>query len=249
MCVGLVVAIAVGLKGARGSESGQTASPGVGTSTSAPTSTTTTRPTTTSPSTTHPATSPSTTHRYRSTGRYRSLAVGGPVRGRAGTLRTYRVEVEEGAGVPVREFAAAVDRTLRHPRGWMAGGHWRFQRVTSADADLTIRLATPDTVDRQCAAAGAHTDGYTSCRAGRYVLLNLDRWLEGVPHITDLALYRAYLVNHEVGHGLGRGHESCPGRGRPAPVMLQQTLGLQGCTANPWPRTAGGAMVSGPPAG
>lgn len=176
------------------------------------------------------------------------MTQGSPVRGRAtGQLLTYRVEVEQGSGVEPRQFARAVDTTLRNPRGWTAGGHWRFQRVTTSTPDLTIRLATPDTVDKQCAAAGASTHGYTSCRAGAYVMLNLDRWEQGVPHVKSLTGYRHYLVNHEVGHALGKGHERCPGKGRPAPVMVQQTHGLQGCTANAWPRTAGGREITGPP--
>ena len=168
------------------------------------------------------------------------------VRGTSGRLVTYRVEVEQGSGVAPRDFARAIDGTLRHKQGWTAGGHWRFQRISTGDPDLIIRLATPDTVDELCGAAGANTGGYTSCRAGQHVMLNLDRWHLGVPHVTDLNTYRHYLINHEVGHGLGKGHEKCPAPGQRAPVMSQQTLGLHGCRANGWPRSASGKMISGP---
>nr|WP_257909678.1 DUF3152 domain-containing protein [Janibacter limosus] len=178
----LVVAIAVGLKGAGAAESEQGEAPGAPSPVVA-TSTTSADLPSPSASTTTSATkaAPSPKHTYRSTGRYRTVGARGPVRGSKGELVTYRIEVEEGAGVSPSGFARAVDATLRNPRGWTARGHWRFQRVATADADLTIRPATPDTVDEQCAAAGANTHGYTSCRVGQYVVLNPGPLARGGP--------------------------------------------------------------------
>lgn len=235
-----VCVVVVGVRAARGDGEPTTQVGPVSTSTT--TATTTAAP---SPTTSARPTLPD----YRSTGDFSRSPTGTPVRGRStGQLVTYRVEVERGSGVTTSEFAATIDRTLRHERGWTRGGHWRFQRIVRHEPDVTIRLATPRTVDRACGAAGADTDGYTSCRAGSVIWLNLDRWYIGVPHVPNLHTYRAYLINHEVGHALGRGHERCPGRGRPAPVMVQQTLVLGGCIPNAWPRTPGGREITGPPA-
>ena len=151
----------------------------------------------------------------------------------SGPLRTYEVEVEGGLGVDVEEFARAVERTLADPRSWTAGGRRALQRV-EGDADVRVALASPQTVDRLC--APLQTNGRYSCANGDRAVLNTVRWLEGADaYAGRLADYRHYLVNHEVGHVLGFGHGDCPAVGEVAPVMLQQTIGLQGCLPGPWP--------------
>jgi len=183
----------------------------------------------------------------RSTGQY-AHAPGGTDRFGSGTLRTYRVEVETGTEQDAPAFAAAVDATLADPRSWTARGGWSLQRVSTESADFAIRLATPGTVDKVCAGVGLDTGGYVSCRAGKFVMINRDRWLKAIPDYNgDVALYRQYVINHEVGHQLGYSHQACPGPGRLAPVMHQQTLGLQGCRPNAWPYAAG-VLLPGPPA-
>lgn len=184
---------------------------------------------------------------YTTTGRFERAKKGTPVRGKAGELFTYRVEVEDGTRVDVETFAKAVDKTFSHKRGWTGQGKFRFQRVTDEEPDLTIRLATPETVDEACAEVGLDTEGFLSCRSDNAVNINLNRWAVGVKHIRDLGVYRNYVINHEVGHILGRGHEACEGEGKPAPLMMQQTKELDGCTATAWPYDKNGKEITGPP--
>jgi hypothetical protein len=167
------------------------------------------------------------------------------VAGRSGLLMRYRVAVETGIGhVDVAAFAAQVTATLADRRSWTGTQRLRLQRVGSREpADFVVYLATPATRDRLCPDG---PDRYTSCRSGDRVVLNVARWVHGAAAVGgDLRSYRQYMVNHEVGHRLGHGHERCPGRGRPAPVMQQQTLGLHGCRPQAWP-VARGVEYHGP---
>lgn len=153
--------------------------------------------------------------------------------GTAASLLTYTVEVETGLPFDPIEVAAVVDTTLADPRSWIADGRHSFQRVP-AGGDLRIVVATPGTTDELC--APLRTRGEVSCRNGQNVVLNAMRWAFAVPHYDgDVAGYRQYVVNHEVGHALGESHVDCPAPGAVAPVMLQQTYGLEGCVANSWP--------------
>ncbi len=147
--------------------------------------------------------------------------------------KAVRVEVEHGLTIDGNAFATFVLATLNDPRSWGRDGNVGFAR-TAGDAPIHVRLSTPETTDRLCGSLG--TEGRLSCRSGQDAVLNLARWVTGIPDYGgDLTGYRRYLVNHEVGHVLGHHHVLCPGPGIPAPVMQQQTLGLEGCRPNPWP--------------
>jgi hypothetical protein len=161
-----------------------------------------------------------------------------PVYG-AGPLKRFVVETENGIKVDGGAFARAVESTLSDPRSWGHGGAMSFQRVGVAAAaagryDFKVALISPGSMEVFCPGVG--TGGYTSCRYSDRAVINLARWTTAVPDYQgDVATYRLYVVNHEVGHALGHHHEFCAGPGQIAPVMQQQTLGLKGCVKNAWP--------------
>lgn len=143
---------------------------------------------------------------------------------------TYSLATRGSVGADAAGFPAAVAAVYADPRGWLRS-HRRFARVATG-GDFTVVLAQASLVpsySRGCSAL-------YSCRVGRSVILNDDRWRTGARAFPgSLAQYRQMVLNHETGHWLGLGHASCPGRGRPAPVMQQQSKGMQGCAPNAWP--------------
>lgn len=148
------------------------------------------------------------------------------------TVRTVRVEVENGLEVDGPLFARMVMDTLNDPRSWGAEGELTFAR-TDGDADLRVVLASPQKVDELC--APLETRGIYSCGAYGQAVLNHMRWVQGTEEFADLTQYRQYLVNHEVGHLLGRPHVGCDAPGTPAPVMQQQSIQVAPCLPNGWP--------------
>lgn len=150
----------------------------------------------------------------------------------------------------VDHFAMHVAHTLNDPRGWALGGSIEFRLVPSG-GDFTVWLAEASTVPAFSSACSAQW----SCRVGRNVVINEMRWrgatsswLAGGGSVDS---YQHYVVIHETGHWLGFGHSDCPGPGQPAPVMQQQSKGLNGCRHNAWPvpgERAGVASRTGAPA-
>jgi hypothetical protein len=144
----------------------------------------------------------------------------------------FSVAVGDGIDLARDELARFVVDTLTDERSWVGRGAG-FELVDDGGL-FTMIVALPDDVDEMC--APLQTAGRFSCARNGWIAFNSLRWFgatEDWP--ADLDTYRRYLVNHEVGHYIqGPNHDTCPGAGEVAPIMMQQTKGLDGCLANGW---------------
>ncbi|VAW06672.1 hypothetical protein MNBD_ACTINO02-2797 [hydrothermal vent metagenome] len=158
----------------------------------------------------------------------------GPLLGTGERVYKYRIEVEDGLPVDPGCLSTYVGLVLGDRRSWIGARNVSFQQTSGSDYNFRIVFASPNLTDRLC--LPLRTGGKLSCRSGNRVVLNFMRWESGGDAFgDDLATYRTYLLNHEVGHRIGKNHRSCGGVGEPAPVMAQQTKGVGACTANGWP--------------
>lgn len=121
-------------------------------------------------------------------------------------------------------FAEEVAIYLADPDGW-----GKFFTFVVSPRGKHIRLCKPETLKTE-----GCKDTHLSCAilGGEQIWLNIDRWTRGSkPSGLSLQRYRQYMVTHEMGHSLGYDHVQCPGSG-PAPLMMQQTLGIGKCFPN-----------------
>lgn len=146
----------------------------------------------------------------------------------------FSISLESSLPIDINCLSNFITSILNDKRGWKTVVEKEFQVVSYDDADFHIFLANPAAVDEMC--FPLQTNGIYSCRNGNQIIYNYFRWLSGAKDFgLDIATYRLYLINHEVGHMLGWGHTNCPSQNALAPLMMQQSKSTDGCIPNGWP--------------
>lgn len=146
--------------------------------------------------------------------------------------------------VDYEETVQFIDEVLQHPNGWKGHGYM-FELISPEEGMLArksrrnykyvlhLRISTAKTVEKECKFGGL------SCAnlKDNVIYFNRDRWLYGSKESgLSLPAYRVYVVCHEVGHLLDRGHKKCSASGEEkCPVMYQQTISKGCCKPNVWP--------------
>ena len=148
---------------------------------------------------------------------------------------TYDVSTDGSIVADLAEFKDLANETLNDSRGWSRLGV-NFQEVASGGS-FTLVLSEASHVPNYSYVCSSDW----SCRVGRYVIINQDRWMYASDSWNSsggsLRDYRNMVINHETGHWLGHADDNahCGGSGQSAPVMQQQSISLLGCSFNPWP--------------
>ncbi len=166
-------------------------------------------------------------------------------------VRQVQVSVEDGLDVSARAFGAFVMDALSDFRGWGSGGRMAFVQTEGA-ADVRVVIASPYTAATMCKNRDAPIDldgaqssdsgspgasanpADATCASQGYLVVDAYEWATGLhPYADDRTGARQYLLNHGVGHLLGKPNVACTGA--LANIMVNQRKLPAGCAPNPWP--------------
>lgn len=121
---------------------------------------------------------------------------------------------------------------LDMPTGWRSHGY--VFKIVHKNADVTMYMCSGDSMTKKF--PFTHLQGLSvTDTETRTVYLNENNWnIPPANFIGKRSLYRAYLIQHEMGHCLGWSHSVPSSNPRDmCPVMYQQSLGTRGiCKAS-----------------
>jgi hypothetical protein len=128
---------------------------------------------------------------------------------------------------------------LNDPRGWAGQGH-QFQITKDRGKGTDVLIFKKSQVAMNKRFIRADLAGLSVCDRS---LTPMEIWINNtnwnsppIDFIGPKEMYRAYAIQHEIGHALGFDHHTPKADvSLPCPVMYQQTKGTKNvCQSNPW---------------
>ena len=132
-----------------------------------------------------------------------------------------------------------IHRILADPRGWTGSGY-EFSETTEKAYHVLIKKVPSHVMDEQFKSTprlrGLSVTITYKGKKPSEIWINQQNWMnKPKDFVGSRKLYREYLIQHEMGHALGRGHSPTRGVQNNCPVMYQQTKGTRSiCQSNPW---------------
>ena len=168
-----------------------------------------------------------------------------------------RIDIEDGLKMTDGTLSAFVMQALNDPQGWGNEGPTIYIQTDGAP-DVRVVFASPYTAAMICptphepaaltptAAASPSPSASASapvvdiqCATQGTIVVSIYDWIQGVPaYGDDRTAARIYLLNHGLGHVLGKSDAPCV-KGRATVMVNQQTM-PEPCSANPWPFPSAG---------
>lgn len=143
-----------------------------------------------------------------------------------------------------KRFSNKVKSVLKHIKGWeyidnsiqFIFVEWDVFPSINSFHKISIRLSSNKTISKICGSLIPSKKLSCCDMITKQCWLNFYRWAHG-SKASGLPLYkyRNYMINHEVGHALGRLHAKCPCENCSAPIMMQHTVTIGNCKPNDKP--------------
>lgn len=169
-----------------------------------------------------------------------------------GVTQFVRIDVEDGLQMIDGTLASFVMTALNDPQGWGKEGPTTYVQTEGAP-DIRVIFASPFTAAALCptphepapltpsstaspspSASPTAAPATVQCAAQGAIVVSIYDWIQGLgPFAEDRTSSRVFLLNHGLGHVLGRADTTCT-KGV-ADVMVDQRELAEKCSPNPWP--------------